>query len=60
LVKHKDHMIVRTTTISKIVANMKAYFRIFEPMRVLWKNFRDEINLVYTENLDNVDHSIAI
>jgi glycosyltransferase involved in cell wall biosynthesis len=28
-----------------------SFFRIFEPMRVMWKHFRDEANFIYTENL---------
>lgn len=28
-----------------------SFFRIFEPMRVMWKHFRDEVNFVYTENM---------
>ena len=28
-----------------------SFFRVFEPMRVLWKHYRDEINLIYTECL---------
>lgn len=26
-----------------------SYFRLFEPMRALWKHFREEVNLIYTE-----------
>ena len=28
-----------------------SYFRIFEPMRSLWKAFPDEVNYIYTENI---------
>ena len=28
-----------------------SYFRIFEPMRALWKSFPDEANYLYTENI---------
>ena len=28
-----------------------SFFRIFEPLRALYKKFGDEINIVYTENL---------
>jgi len=28
-----------------------SYFRVFEPMRSLWKSFPDEANYLYTENL---------
>jgi|10_taG_2_1085330.scaffolds.fasta_scaffold01298_25 glycosyltransferase involved in cell wall biosynthesis len=28
-----------------------SYFRLFEPMRVMWKHFRDEANFIYTENI---------
>ena len=28
-----------------------SFFRVFEPMRALWKSFPDEANYIYTENL---------
>lgn len=28
-----------------------SFFRLFEPMRVMWKHFRDEANFVYTEGI---------
>lgn len=28
-----------------------SFFRIFEPMRVMWKHLKDEANFIYTENL---------
>jgi len=28
-----------------------SFFRIFEPMRALYKHFKDEVNLIYTEGI---------
>ncbi len=28
-----------------------SYFRLFEPMRVMYKHFADEVNVIYTECL---------
>ena len=28
-----------------------SYFRLFEPMKALWKHYRDEANFIYTENI---------
>lgn len=28
-----------------------SYFRLFEPMRVMWKHYRDEANFIYTETI---------
>lgn len=28
-----------------------SYFRLFEPMRVMWKHYKEEANFIYTENL---------
>jgi hypothetical protein len=36
-----------------------SYFRVFEPMRALWKHFPDDANYLYTENIQPNHMKIA-
>jgi glycosyltransferase involved in cell wall biosynthesis len=41
----------RTIVFSTPSETGTSYFRLFEPMKALWKKHRDEINIIYTENI---------
>ena len=41
----------RTIVFSTPSETGTSYFRIFEPMRIMWKQLRDEANFIYTENI---------